>query len=131
VASTALTELLDLFPTLADLCGLPVPQELEGRSLRPWLDNPHHPSRSAAFSQFPRPWPYGNQPEVMGYAVRTATHRYIEWRGLADATVTARELYAYRGDDLFETENLADDPAQAPRLRELAALLPSASPSLP
>ena len=131
VASTALTELLDLFPTLADLCGLPVPQELEGRSLRPWLDNPHHPSRSAAFSQFPRPWPYGNQPEVMGYAVRTATHRYIEWRGLADATVTARELYAYRGDDLFETENLADDPAHAPRLRELAALLPSASPSLP
>ncbi|MBI5768623.1 MAG: sulfatase [Verrucomicrobia bacterium] len=124
-ASPALTELLDLYPTLADLCGLPAPVGVEGRSLRPWLDDPARASRPAAFSQFPRPWTYRAEPGVMGYAVRTPTHRYIEWRNFATGEVTARELYAYRDDaDLFETENLAGNPAEAARVRALSALLP-------
>ncbi|MES2692406.1 MAG: hypothetical protein V4773_02960, partial [Verrucomicrobiota bacterium] len=85
------------------------------------------PGRTGAISQFPRPWVSGRnfKPEHMGYAVRTATHRYVEWRRVPDGTVTARELYTYKGDDIFETENLAAQPAEATRLRELAALLPS------
>lgn len=124
----ALVELLDLFSTLADLCGLKPPAGVEGRSLRPWLENPAHPSRRAAFSQFPRPWTYRVAPEVMGYAVRTATHRYVEWRRFGTREVVARELYAYRGDELFESVNLADDPAEAARVRELSALLPPSAP---
>lgn len=123
-SASALTELLDLFPTLADLCGLPAPAGVEGRALRPWLEHPSAPSRPAAFSQFPRPWTYGPQPEVMGYAVRTATHRYIEWRRFGTREIVARELYALAPGQWLETENLADSPAESGRIRELAALLP-------
>jgi iduronate 2-sulfatase len=126
VRTPALVELLDIYPTLLELCGLPARAKLEGRSFAANLGHPDRPGRAGALSQFPRPWASGRnfRPEFMGYTVRTATHRYVEWRRLADATVTARELYAYRGEELFETENLADDLAHAPRLRELAALLP-------
>lgn len=120
----ALVELLDLFPTLADLCGVAPPAGLEGRSLRPWLDDPARAGRTAVFSQFPRPWPYRAEPAQTGYAVRTATHRYIEWRRFGTHDVVARELYSYGGDELFESVNLADDPAEAARIRELSALLP-------
>lgn len=119
LSSAALVELLDLYPTLADLCGLPAPAGVEGRSLRPWLEEP-----PAAFSQFPRPWFYSAHPEFMGYAVRTPTHRYVEWRRFGTLQVEARELYAYDGDELFETENPAGRPEKAARVRQLAALLP-------
>lgn len=125
--SPALVELLDLYPTLVELCGLPVSAGTEGRSLRPWLDEPAHASPPAAFSQFPRPWTYRDHPDVMGYAVRTATHRYIEWRKFGTSEIVARELYAYRSDaDLYESLNLADDPTQAARVRAMSALLPAA-----
>jgi len=44
----------------------------------------------------------------MGYAVRTATHRYVEWRRFGTTEIVARELYRYEGEQLFETENLAE-----------------------
>jgi iduronate 2-sulfatase len=119
-----LAELVDLYPTLVDLCRLPVPAALEGRSLRPWIEDPSRPSPPAAYSQFARPWTYRGQPEAMGYAVRTPTHRYVEWRRFGTRDIIARELYTYRGDEQFETDNLADDPAEAGRVRELSALLP-------
>lgn len=122
--TSALVELLDLYPTLVDLCALPVARGLEGRSLRPWLEAPTHASPPAAFSQFARPWIYRQKPEAMGYAVRTPTHRYVEWRRFGTREVVARELYALRGDELFETENLAESPAEATRVREMSALLP-------
>jgi iduronate 2-sulfatase len=121
---SALVELLDVYPTLVDLSRLPAPAGLEGKSLRPWLEAPERAGRAAAFSQFSRPWPYREKPDVMGYAVRTPTHRYVEWRRFGTHEVVARELYAYRGDELFEAENLAGAPSEAGRVRELAALLP-------
>lgn len=124
----ALVELVDLYPTLVDLCGLPPAAGLEGTSLRPWLDDPARSGRVAAFSQFPRPWTYRAQPQFMGYAVRTATHRYVEWRKFGTSDVVERELYAYRGDAQFETDNLASDPAEAARVRKLSALLPAMRP---
>ena len=124
-STAALSELLDLYPTLVDLCGLPKPAGLEGQTLRPWLENPGHPSRKAAFSQFPRPWTYRPEPGFMGYAVRTAQNRYIEWRRFGTREVVARELYFYQGDQLFETENVAADPANAPLIQQLASLLPA------
>ena len=127
VHTPALVELVDLYPTLIELCGLPGRAKLEGRSFAANLGHPDRPSRAGAVSQFPRPWASGRnfRPEFMGYTVRTATHRYVEWRRLADGSVVDRELYAYRGDELFEAENIAADPAEAGRIRELAAQLPS------
>jgi hypothetical protein len=66
----------------------------------------------------------------MGYAVRTDTHRYIEWRRFGTREVVARELYALTGEALYETENLAELPGEAARVRELSALLPSGLASL-
>jgi iduronate 2-sulfatase len=126
VRTAALVELLDIYPTLIELCGLPPRAKLEGRSFAANLGYPDKPGRAAAISQFPRPWASGRnfRPEFMGYTVRSATHRYVEWRKLSDGSVMARELYAYRDEELFESENLADHPEEAGRLRELAAQLP-------
>jgi iduronate 2-sulfatase len=54
-SSDALVELIDMYPTLCELAGLPVPGHLEGRSFAPLLDDPDIPWKSAAFSQFPCP----------------------------------------------------------------------------
>jgi iduronate 2-sulfatase len=121
----ALVELLDLYPTLLELCRLPVREKLEGQSIAGWLDDPERRGRDGAFSQFPRPWSGRAQPEIMGYTVRTATHRYVEWRRVESGEVVARELYAYNGDELFEIENLADYPGEQERCKQLAALLPA------
>lgn len=120
----AVVELLDLYPTLAELCGLPVPEGLGGRSLRPNLADPAAPGSAGALSQFPRPWGAGNGKFLhMGYAVRTPTHRYVEWRRLGTSDVVARELYSYSGDDRFEQVNLAADPRHRGTCDEHAALL--------
>ncbi|OAM89699.1 sulfatase [Termitidicoccus mucosus] len=125
VRTDALVELLDIYPTLVELCGLPPREKLEGRSLVPNLGNPAAPGREGACSQFPRPWPMRKDavPGVMGYAVRTTTHRYVEWRKFGTLDVVARELYAYKGDQLFETENLASRPENAALIRRMAAML--------
>lgn len=54
-SSDALVELLDMYPTLCDLAGLPVPHHVEGRSFAPLLNNPDRDWKEAVFSQFPCP----------------------------------------------------------------------------
>lgn len=130
VRSDALVELLDIYPTLLELCGLPGRQGLEGKSLVPNINDAAAPGRAAAFSQFPRPWPLrkDGSPNIMGYAVRTPTHRYIEWRKFGTLEVVARELYTYQGDQLFETENLAEKSGGRAIAGKLAALLTQKTP---
>ncbi|SNR16593.1 sulfatase [Tenacibaculum jejuense] len=53
--SEALVELVDMYPTLADLANLPLPKHLEGQSFKPLLANPNKKWKDAAFSQFPSP----------------------------------------------------------------------------
>ena len=126
VPASAPVELLDLYPTLADLCGLPARRELEGISLRPLLDDPSASVKPAAISQFPRPSYYEGKPGTMGYSARTATHRYTEWRDFDSCSIVARELYDHQADPK-ETRNLAADPMNARLLATLAALLPAAA----
>jgi iduronate 2-sulfatase len=116
----ALVELLDIYPTLADLCGLPAPAILEGMSLRPILKDPNTSVKSAAFSQHPRP-PYCRRadPQVMGYSIRTDRYRYNQWRDFQTGQVVARELYDHANDPR-ETVNLADREENAAIIRRLA-----------
>jgi arylsulfatase A-like enzyme len=102
----ALVEFVDIYPTLAELAGLPLPAHLEGTSLKPLLENPERPWKSAAFSQYPR----GG---LMGYSMRTDRYRFTAWVDQQDhGKVDATELYDHQTDPQ-ENTNIARDPAQA------------------
>ena len=115
--SEALVELVDLYPTLAEFAGLPLPDGLEGSSLVPLLDDPDREWKSAAFSQFRKTI---NGIPCMGYTMRTHDFRYTEWRNRNNMDrVVARELYDHRRDD-DENENVAGNVKYAKIVEELA-----------
>lgn len=116
-ASTALVELVDLYPTLAELCGLPVSSELEGTSFVPLLDDPRRPWKQAAFSEYLRRGPEG----FHGRSVRTADMRYTQWTDKQGQSGGV-ELYDYRVDPR-ETKNVAGESQYADDVKKLAALL--------
>jgi len=116
-ASPALVELVDLYPTLAELCGLPVSSALEGKSFVPLLDDLGRPWKQAAFSEYLRRGPEGYH----GRSIRTADLRYTEWidkQGRSGGV----ELYDYRVDPR-ETKNVAGEARYADEVKKLAALL--------
>jgi len=119
-------ELIDLFPTLAELCGVPAPTGLQGSSLVPMLDDPTAAVKPGAFTQHPRPEYYDRTesgvPEVMGYSVRTPTVRYTEWREWKTGAVEARELYDHTIDP-HETKNAIDAPPDKAALDEAVRIL--------
>ena len=102
----ALAELLDLYPTIVELAGLPKPRHLEGKSLLPALKDPAATVKKAAYTQHPRSAYYKGAPEVMGYSMRTAALRYTEWRNWKTGKIIARELYDHRKDP-GENQNVA------------------------
>jgi iduronate 2-sulfatase len=122
VKTSALVELVDLYPTLAELCQLPVPPGLEGLSLVPLLNNPNKAWKTGAFTQFPRPWQFKDQPRVMGYSVRTERYRYTEWQDFQTGEKVAVELYDHRTDP-NETVNLIDNQAYQSIINELSEML--------
>jgi len=116
----ALVELLDIYPTLTELCGLAPPSTLQGVSLNPLLNNPRGRVRSVALTQTPRPhYPDGKLPTIMGYSIRTDRYRYTEWRDFQTAAVQATELYDHRSDPQ-EMTNLAAHEDQKTIVAELA-----------
>jgi len=110
----ALVEFVDIYPTLAELCGLAPRQELEGTNMAPLLDNPNLPWKKAAFSQYPREG-------GMGHTMRTQRYRYTEWVGKSGDLV-AVELYDHQLDPK-ENQNLANLPDKAEVVRELSDVL--------
>ena len=122
VHSDALVELVDLYPTLTELAGLPLPEGLEGTSMKPLLADPYQPWKTAAFSQFPRPWRYKKQPPIMGYSIRTEDYRYTEWQDFETGEVQARELYDHKKDPR-ETKNIAGETEQSENIKRLSQVL--------
>ena len=119
----SLVELLDIFPTLVELCGFDGPSGLEGVSLVPVLSDPHVGVKTVALTQTPRPnYLRGRQPEIMGYSIRAGDYRYTEWRDFKTGEIRARELYDHR-DDPGETKNVAADKDRGPTIRRFSGLL--------
>ncbi len=114
--SPRLAELVDLYPTLADLAGLTPPPGLEGVSLRPLLLNPTAKWDHPAFTQVQR----GKAP---GHSVRTDRWRYTEW----DRGARGEELYE-QANDPQELHNLAALPKYAATVAEMKVLLKQAHP---
>jgi len=112
----ALVELVDVYPTLVELAGLPMQQGLEGTSVVPLLNRPNLNWKRAAFSQYPRG-------RVMGYSIRTDRYRYTEWSERGKAPVGV-ELYDHRTDE-GENINVADLPANDSVVVELSRQLKS------
>lgn len=106
--SNSLVELVDLYPTLSELARLPVGGHLEGQSLVALLDDPSKSVKDVAWSQYPRG---GN---LMGYSMRTPTHRLTQWVHRVSGEIRATELYDYR-EGLVESRNVA---GQSPHLTE-------------
>ena len=120
----ALSEFVDLYPTLCELCGLPVPVNLEGTSLVPVMNDPDRSWKAGAFSQYPRPGHYPAEDHIrqMGYSMRTDRYRYTEWRDHKTGEVIARELYDYETDPQGN-ENVASESANAELVKRLGGQL--------
>ncbi|MEM7479118.1 MAG: sulfatase [Planctomycetota bacterium] len=107
--SEAMVELVDIYPTLVDLAGLPAPEYLQGVSLRPLLGHPERMGRKKyAYSVVTRG-------PKLGYAIRSQNWRYAKWPD-------GEELYNLRNDPQ-EKRNLAGKEHVAERLEELREVL--------
>ena len=84
--SNALVEFVDIYPTLCELVGLPLPAHLQGTSFVPLLSDPDVPWKQAAFSRW-----------YNGWSLRTDRYRYTEWRN-ETGQITDRMLYDHNID---------------------------------
>ena len=108
----ALSELVDIYPTLCDACQLPVPSQLEGLSLTPVIEEPTRPWKTAAFSQL-------LAGDAKRCSMRTDRYRYTEWGNSSNRDT---ELYDYNTDP-DETVNIADLPENAELIAQLSEQL--------
>jgi len=113
--------LIDLYPTLTELCGVTAPEGLQGQSLAPMLRDPNVSDRGWAITQVTRG---GNKKgeRFFGYTLRTDRYRYTEW---GEGAKEGKELYDHE-TDARELTNLAGDPAQSAIVTELSAKLKAA-----
>jgi iduronate 2-sulfatase len=132
--SSAPVGLLDLYPTLTELCGVKPPANLQGQSLVPMLKNASAAGRGWALTQVVRGGGFnrmGASPAVgdkgariFGYTLRTTRWRYTEW----DEGRKGRELYDHDAD-AKELTNLADVAAHSETVKSLSAQLREAAKS--
>lgn len=107
----SLVEFVDLYPTLAELCGLKPPDGLEGQSMVRLLDNPSQSFKKAAFTQI-------KFEDIVGRSVRTGRYRYTAWESHGGG----EELYDHQADP-GEFTNLAGKPGAKAILESHRAIL--------
>jgi iduronate 2-sulfatase len=152
----ALVEEVDIFPSLVELAGFPVPEELMGASWVPLLRPDPSPGagKDVVFSQYPR-YSQAHKTQVMGYSMRTHQYRFTEWIPFQcdiqhpmetcptaesaapewDRGVIGTELYDHRNDTSttfgdFENVNLAYEPEHRATVQALRHRLRAHWPKL-
>jgi arylsulfatase A-like enzyme len=139
----ALVELVDIYPTLCDLCSVDRPDFLEGASVASLLDEPARPWKTATFSQIPRNVTGRNDFafDGVGYSIRTDRYRLTLWvrqdnvraasldkienaleDGIQDEDIVAVELYDHAADP-GENVNIAGNPEQKETVEKLISAL--------
>ena len=112
IRSQAMFEFIDIYPTLADLCGLEqIPDHLEGKSFASVVSDPSLPFRSEVRAMTRRG-------EMFGLSVKNSRWRYVEW----DKGKRGVELYDQVKDPL-EYNNLAGDPVYTDTLATMKKLI--------
>ena len=106
----SLVELLDLYPTIASLCGLEVPSRLQGKNLAPAFDDPAHRVRDAAFS---------TAPSRKGFLLREDNWAYIQYGEDASQGVELFDMI----EDPKQYTNLADKPQHRATVERFQAQL--------
>jgi arylsulfatase A-like enzyme len=115
-----MAEFVDIFPTLIDYAGFEIPENLEGNSLLPALQDAQVEIKDYAVSQFPR------GKDILGYSIRTKRYRLTLWlKGefehvdlFKDPVIEAVELYDYEKDPA-EQVSLADNSEYSKVVEEL------------
>lgn len=110
--------LVDLYPTLSELCGVAAPDNLQGQSLVPMLADATLAGRGWTISQVTRGGGGPRNPRFFGYTLRTPQWRYTEW----DGGEKGRELYDHQADPR-ELTNLVGSLDHASVMQRLAAQL--------
>jgi iduronate 2-sulfatase len=108
-ASAAIVETVDLFPTLVELCGLPAPEGLDGRSLGPQLRDPTAP---------------GTKPAAAFWTGGQRTVRTDRWRLIVDRAGERVELFDFQTDPDESRNHAAEHPEMVRELRALLEPLP-------
>lgn len=112
----ALVELIDVYPTICELAGLPVPAHVEGTSFAPLLSDCSRPWKKAVFSCFVRP-----DRNKAGMSVRNDRYRYTEWKDNS-GTLKGSTLFDLQNDP-DENINISMQPEAASVLREMKTIL--------
>ncbi|MFK7949807.1 MAG: sulfatase [Saprospiraceae bacterium] len=124
--TTKPTGLINIFPTLCELNGLPIPEQVESKSLVPLMKNPSAEVQKYTVHQFPR----GGKKGTMGYGVRTENYRYVQWIKVESRTnidyenaeIVGEEFYDYQKDK-NETKNLINDANYKTLVKEHQAMM--------
>jgi iduronate 2-sulfatase len=115
-------ESVDIFPTLAELAGLPtpdVPQPIDGLSLVPILKEPMKRIRDHAYHVYPN--------QKLGRSIRTERYRLVEWQATGDSKAQPEyELYDYQTDPLEKRNLAADNPGIVSGLQMTLSMYPPA-----
>lgn len=117
LTAKGLVEVIDIYPTLTELCGLPAVKSNDGKSLVPLLSNPNQPGKQAAFTLSQKSPNKGNE---MGKSIRTDKWRYIEW----EEGKKGMELYDHTNDP-NEYVNLAGEGKYEAVIKDLQKQLRS------